>query len=479
MKQLYAILLSFIVTLATSVNAQNKSQMCHFGVTFEISSNPSWGYGEPVVLTVEPYSPAADAGIKVGDIIMEVNGAATYLRDYQTIARWMFDESDEVVSLTIRNMSNYFREYKLNRECNAVGSLSESDLATSFSFYSLENTVDRAFILPVQIQTNKNVDYSDYHTFDFVMDKDAPDIDAAIAGILEKALLEKGLVRDKKDPDFMIQTYYSFQNNVKYNAAITPKDGEKTWRYDVLTEKMVALPIISPNSTNALAEGRFVAELGVRFYDKKYIDPNKMTQIWDCRLSDYLTKNVSLKDYAQFHAPLLLLNFPYTENATQVRYVVSFKKYNYTGIHLDSKDMTRVTNVDLGSPAYRGGLRGGDVIYKIQGKNFKAKNDELVNAYKRFIIESMKYRDPDTQFTDANGYKDCMYWNKYRYREVARMFKEDIYMPNFSYLYSFERYVSDGGTKRMLFDVKRNDHRRVYGVDPEVRGSVTIRIQKM
>ncbi len=68
----------FITTSALYLNAQNKEQTCHFGITFEISNNPNWGYGEPVVLSVEPYSPAEKAGIKV----VQTNVGDRYVLEY-------------------------------------------------------------------------------------------------------------------------------------------------------------------------------------------------------------------------------------------------------------------------------------------------------------------------------------------------------------------------------------------------------------
>jgi hypothetical protein len=55
---------------------------------------------------------------------MEINGQATYLRDNQTIANWLFDNKyDPEVKFTIRNMNTYFKEYPLMRKCIATNSV--------------------------------------------------------------------------------------------------------------------------------------------------------------------------------------------------------------------------------------------------------------------------------------------------------------------------------------------------------------------
>lgn len=472
------ILLSLLIAVFTlNLNAQTKEQTCHFGITFEISNNPSWGYGEPVVLSVEPFSPAEKAGIKPNDIIMEVNGVATYLRDYKTIASWLFNESTTEVTFTIRNLNTYFSEYRLSRQCNEIGSLSESELATSFSFYSLEDTNERSFVLPLQVQPNPNIDYSDYHTFDFLVDNNAPAIDGEISAIIEKALNDKGLTRDRKDPDIIIQTYYSYQPNLKHNAALTPKSQLRSWRFDPRTKTMVNLPILSGTESAVQVEGQYTLELGIRFFDKKYVEPNQLTQIWDCHATEYLSEKYSLEEYARMHTPLLMMNYPYSANKTSVGYLVDYKRYNYTGFHISTDDMKTITNVDANSPAYHAGIRGGDIIKRIDDQKMDVTKDELTNAYKRFLIETMKYRNPDTRFTDANGFTDCMFWDKYKYDNIAQEFKKSIYMTYFSYLYNFQKYVTPNPPSKLMFEVETRKQRRFFGVVPEIRSSVTIEIK--
>lgn len=475
MKHITFSLLVLFITMGLTAQTQ-KEETCHFGITFEISNNPCWGYGEPVILSVEPFSPAEKAGIKPGDIIMEINGTATYLRDYKTIASWLFDTFSPSAVFTIRNMDTYFKEYELGRKCEEISSLSESAMASAFSMYSVEDTQERGFSIPAQILNNKNVDYSDYHTFNFIIDPDAPEIDKEIMAIIEKALLQKGLTRSVNDPDMMVQTYYTYQPNTKYDATRSANIDQYIWRYDSRTEQMIKLPILSGNAA-AQSYGRYMLEYGIRFFDRKYVDPTKLTQIWDCQVVEYLSNKYSLEEYARIHTPLLLMNFPYTTNTNSVNYVVSYKKYNYTGISLDVNDMKRITNVDEASPAYLAGIRTGDILKKIGDMKFNVSKDELTNGYKRFIIETMKYRDEKTRFTDANGYPDCMYWDKYEYKKVAKSFEKSIYVPNFSYLYNFNKYVVENPPARLLFEVETRRQKRSFEVKPEVRSSVLVRIK--
>ena len=472
-----SLVLFLISTIILGASAQSKGRLCDFGITFEISNNSSWGYGEPVVLSVEPFSPAAKAGVKVDDIIMEVNGAATYLRNYPTIASWLFDATSSDIKLTIRNVDTYFKEYEIQRDCKSVNALSEFHLADAYAFYSLEDTNDRAFSLPVKVDPNTNVDFADYRTFDFLKeDSSVPDVDYYINSQIEKALIERGLVRSTQDPDIIVQTYYTFQPNLKYNASVNSKNSY-SWRYDSETQEMVKLPILSADDVNAESKGQYILELGIRFFDKKYINKDKMTQIWDCRSREFLTEDYDIQEYARIHASLLMMQYPYSTAKTTAKYLVSKKGFNYTGLNFDSKDIASITDVDAGSPAALAGIRPGDRIVKIGKIKFDYSSDDLEKAYRRFIVESMPLRNPKTRFIDANGFPDCMYWSINRYPEVAELFKKEaIYAPCFSYLYAFNKYVSGPNPPKVLdIEVKSQGQKKLVKVTPQVQRSVVIK----
>lgn len=476
MKKIGFILL-FISTLIGTLKAQPEKNYRDVGILFEISNNPNWGYGEPVISYVQPYSPAYNAGIKRGDIIMEVNGSATYLRDLPTISSWLSDGNNEDIILTVRNINTYFKEFPLDGNIKRTNSLSESDLASMFSFYSIENTNDRAFTLPLKVDPNQNVDFSDYHTFDFIDEgSSVPDVDAYINHEVEKALTSRGLVRDQNNPDMLVQTYYSYQPNIKYNVSPRAKN-QKTWRYDSDSKEMIQLPFLSGDDPNSETKGSYILELGIRFFDKKEpSDDNKMTQIWDCKSTEYLTAEYDLSEYARIHAPLMALQYPYSMPKSTAKYIVSNKKFNYTGMNFDAKDMKTLTSVDKNSPAHKAGIRKGDVVEKINNTSFDYTKSEINNAYNRFIIASMKLRNPKTRFIDANGFPDCMYWSTNRYPEVADLFKkEPIYMPCFSYLYSFQKYVSPKPIKTVNVEVKSDGHKKKVQILPEQQGSVEIK----
>lgn len=470
----------FLLVFFLKSTAQAYDKNCYYGFTFEVSTNPNWGNGELVVTSVEPNTPAEKAGIKVGDIIMEINGKATYLRDNQTIARWLFDEYDPQVKFTLRNLENSFKEYTFTRKCIAFNSVSEQQLSMVYAFYSLDNTNERKFILPIELDVNSNgIDYTYYHSFDFAKETgDTPPVETNIKSMIEKALLARGLVRDTKDPDFIVQEYYSYVPNPKFTGLnANPSYATGVWRYNTESKKSVLLPIFDPAQSGIEEMGQYIVEFGFSFYDRKHVNVPQLTQIWDCRIKDYLSTNYDLGEYIKLHVPLMLMQFPYKASNKNPEYMVSVNKYNYTGLHFDMDDLVTVKDVDQDSPAYAAGIRAGYTIKKINNKVFNHTKESLSEGYKKFITETMSMRDPLTKFTCATGYSDCMFWNRAYTADIAKAFAQPAYQTSFSYLYGYEKYVESVPLTKLTIEAWDGIQLRIFNVTPEVRKSVVVKTQ--
>lgn len=474
-KLLFVCLILF--TFSINIKSQSDNKNCYFGFTFDVSENNNWGFGELIITAVEPNSPAEKAGVKVNDIIMEINGKATYLRDNQTIADWLFgDMYAPTVTFTIRNMNTYFKEYTLNRKCIATNSVSEKELSKIFSFYSLENTNQRIFTLPLHVEPRKDVDFTDYHTYDFYKDdKPVPAIDAQITALLEKELQAKGLERNTTDPDIVVQAYYSYEPNPQFSGLNNPNSATGTWRYDSEREQMVLLPILDTKQADTQKLGQYIVEYGFSFYDRKYIDPNNLTQIWDCSIKDYLSSKYSLENYVRFHTSLMLKQFPFTTQKTEADYHIDFNRYNYTGLYYDADNLTIIKDVDMDSPAYTAGMRPGYIIRKINNRKFEPTKESLSEGYKAFISETMVLRDQATRFTNAEGYADCMYWSVGYYPEIAKELSKPKYAAHFSYLYDFEKYINTKDDNTIVIEAWDGMQNRVFRITPEIRKSVILK----
>ena len=145
------IVLSFIVI---QLNAQSAPIICRAGFAFEISNNPNWGNGEPVVINITPGSPVERAGLKLNDIILEINEKGTYLKPHHTIKAWLLDNDKSDMEISIRNLETDFRTISFEKDCRSRNGIDESKLASVFSFYSLEDVQNRTFHIPMKITSN-------------------------------------------------------------------------------------------------------------------------------------------------------------------------------------------------------------------------------------------------------------------------------------------------------------------------------------
>ena len=328
----------------------------------------------------------------------------------------------------------------------------------------------------MKITTNENAVFSDYRTFDFAPVEDGtPAIDARISAIFERMLRERGLKRDQNDPDFIIQTFYSYQSNPSYNDnPSNAKNDIPHWRFDIKNNKMVKLPLFSPTEVVKDSDVPYFLEFGYRFYDRKFVEPGEMIQIWECEVKERVKSNYGLENYLETNLPLILLKYPYPGNMNLATYEVNFLQYNYTGLNYDIDNISRVAYVDANSPAANAGIKSGDIIKNIQGVKMSNNLKALTNSYRLFINETMSYRNPNTRYTDTNGYKDCMFWEVSEYNQVAKTLDKKSYQTAFSYLFNFNQYIDWNTPSTLSIDIERNRDKLNFDVKPEVYKSAHI-----
>ncbi|MGV8963181.1 MAG: PDZ domain-containing protein [Candidatus Saccharimonadaceae bacterium] len=467
------IILSFLVL---HINGQSTSTICRAGFAFEISNNPNWGNGEPVIINITPGSPAERAGLKLNDIILEINNNGTYLKSHQILKSWLLDNDKKDIEISIRNLETDFRTTKFAKDCRSSEGIDESKLAPVFAFYSLEDVQNRTFHIPMKINTNTKAVFSDYQTFDFAPAQDGtPEIDARISTIFERVLKERGLKRDKNDPDIIIQTFYSYQSNSAFdsNSLIQTKE-VANWRFDIKNNKMVKLPLFSPTEVVNNQQVPYFLEFGYRFYDRKYIDPGVMVQIWECEVKERVKSNYGLENYLEINLPLILLKYPYPGNMNLGTYEVNFLQYNYTGLNYDIKNLSKVAYVEPNSPAAEAGIKTGDKIKSIQGIKLNSDLKALTMSYRRFIVETMDLRNPNTRYTDTNGYKDCMFWEIGNYNQVEKALNKKSYQTAFTYLFNFNQYIDWNTPNTLSIEIERNKEGFNFQLKPKIYKSAHI-----
>ena len=470
MKRIISVIFFIILFFTGKSYAQDSAITCSLGFTFEISEDRSWGYKEPVIVDITPGSPAEKAGLNINDIILSVNHNGTYLKSYQTIMSW-FNQDPDKMMLAIRNFRHAFKEYTIYKDCRHSDAIREAQLAPVFAFYSLEDVQTRRFVVPVKTTVNENALFHNYSAFSFVTsDESTRQLDERINAIFIRALAEVGLQYDPGDPDFIIQTYYSYESNPMYKPD-SPTYGsyQPVWRFDTRSNRMLKLPLYNPSEAVRVDDIAYNLEFGYRFYDRKFVEAGEMIQIWESEVQERLSSQYSLVDYLEMNLPLLLKKFPNVGNKSFGTYNVNYQKYNYTGIGYNMGDLKTVASVDPGSPAARAGILPGDVVINIQGQDFDHTSQSLTEGYRRFIAETMNLRDKSTRYTDSNGFKECMFWDVSKYNAVSTAISNNRrYKSAFSYLFNFNQYVDWTTPVSINIIVLRDGNEMNFAVTPQI-----------
>lgn len=456
--------------------AQNRNaSICRLGFTYDISQSNNWGKGKPVITGIIPYSSAELAGVKQGDIIVAIDGVTTTEVSPQEIAELFNPASKNEVILTISNLAVPTKQIMVKKDCKKTTSIIEDQLASAFSMYSLETTGERTFTCPFKtIVTPDSVDFSKFKTFAFAaIDENNRKLETTINESIEKELVKKGMVLDIAQPDILIQTFYFFDKNPNFKGVnVVMVNKAPIYRYNFTQSKMDSFPFLSNSSAEAEAE--YLLQFGFRMIDQAFV-PGRI--IWECEANELLEDSYRLEEYARTHAPLMLMQYPYVKYGRNVQYKVNQKTYNYTGISYDIDRLELITDVDRNSPAYTSGLRPRDVIEKINGNKMNYSAEEFTAGYKNFISKTMKYRDPKTQFTDANGFQRCMFWDTFSYSQVADALQGSGNAGAFSYLYYYAPYVNPSGNNACTFEIRRGKNKMEMVVRPTIRREITVEIK--
>ncbi|MGL4228436.1 MAG: PDZ domain-containing protein [Tannerellaceae bacterium] len=463
--------------ISASVFAQNGNEIiCRLGFNYELSKADSWGKDLPVVKNITPYTQAATSGLKVNDIIIEIDGVSTSSITQAEIEDLFNLRGNNDVIVTVQNFNSPSKQILLKKECKQAKAISESDLASAFSFYSLESTNNQAFACPYKTIADYTTNLSNYHSFAFTTIDDANfELETAINNTIKKELLSKGLVYDPDQPDIIIQTFYYFDKNPNFSSVGSKNKNQKQYRFNPVTKSMEAFPFLPIESPESEAE--YLLQYGFRLIDRKSSQTGQLKIIWECESNELLTKSMAISEYARTNTPLMLMQFPVIKYGRNPYYLAKSKAYNYTGLHYDINNLSEIVAVDKNSPAYNAGIRKGDVVEKINKTKMNHSAEEFSTAYKRFITETMPFRDPDTRFTDDNGFMRCMFWSEGFYPEIAKAFTKNEYLPAFSYLYKFAPYVDINGENNSNFVIKKGGSKQNIDITPEFRKQATVELK--
>jgi hypothetical protein len=479
MKRIFFILFTIFGVFA----AKAQEISCRYGFSYEISNAPHWGKNKPVITSVYPHSPAERAGIKPYDIILAVDGTPVTENVLDDIYLFMNPEGKEIVELTIKNIADDERRIKIKKECRSAYAISEEQLATAFAMYAVEDTHERLFSCPfVTTQTKDDLDFSVFKSFDFFEGSDEqPELARKIHDLIKKELMNRGLSYDPVHPDLTIQIFYSFNKNPNYKPRAskrTNKDDkpEEAYnyvdRYDLTRDRMTRFPFLPPNTIET--EAQYILKLGFRMEDKKL---QKGRIIWECEANEFMNESYALENFAFVHIPLMCMQYPYMKYGRNVQFRLSKKKYNYTGIHYNIDRISEIASIDPHSPAAKAGLFPYDQIDAIADKRMDKTARQFTSAYRQFLVNTLKLRDADTRFVDANGFPDCMYWDKLKYPQVVREFNNKKNLTVFSYLFQYAPFINPAGNNTCSFKLRRGKEKLEFILRPEIRTENTLVVE--
>lgn len=448
--------------------------ICRLGFAYDVSRSANWGKGKPVLTEIYPYSSAEQAGLKMHDIIEAIEGVAIENISPEDLPGLLNPAGKSEVWLTISNLGGSARQVNVQKDCKRTDAISEDQLAAAFAMYSLETTSERLFVCPFKTATADTVNYALFKTFAFApVDENNRRLEESVNACIEKEFQKKGLTHHSAEPDMLVETFYFYKKNPNYTKTTDASSlRQPSFRYDVTRSRMEIFPFL--NRGTAETEAEYLLQLGVRLIDQRYT-PGRL--IWECEANEMLNAPFRLENYAQVHIPLMCMQYPYAKYKQNVQFMVSRKTYNYTGISYDINRLERIMHVDANSPAHAAGLRARDVIEKIDNQSMNRTAEEYTAAYKQFITNTLSLRDPESVFTDSNGFRYCMYWDKFKYTQVAEAVQNPGSMAVFSYLYKYAPYINPSGVNSCTFHIRREKEKIDIPVRPSIHTETRITIK--
>lgn len=454
------LLVALFGLMGLSASAQKMGEpttRCEVGFLYQISYQPNWGDSRAVVAEVFPGSPAAEAGLRMGDIIETVNGHSTQEISEEEMTALLLDPNNGSVELTISNFGYKSKPVTIKKRCVPIDALSESVLARSFNMYSLEDVTDRRFTMPFSYNTPAEVDFIKYKSFSFASGKRLTTEEQCV----QKELQRKGLTYMEKGGDLLVSIYSKLDANPSYRegAESDIEMGMKNYRVNTEIGEIEQYPFLSINAPSFTGTHRLTIEVDI-------FDAATNTKIWSGTAREKLNGEYSTERYMQNFAPLLMSNFPFVRYLMNPSFVLHKNTYRTIGIYLDANDLQRVLWVEKNSPADKAGILAGDRIVSINGIPLEKTVKAAIDQYFNFVEKSFDLRDEETRFPSNDGFQNNRYWRLDKYAEISAMIQNPAYKSVFSYLFSHRSYVHSPIIEDIILEMKRGESTDFVKVKP-------------
>lgn len=445
---------------AQQVNATSPEARCRYGLYYRVGASQSLTKAQPVLTAVEPYSSAAVGGLRAGDVIRSIDGVPTLgLSSHQVSELFVRPVVEHLIK--IYRLGEGEKTLILRPECKAPEALTERELARAFADFSPQDQQRIHLNYPFVYYAEPGVAITGYRTFAFA--QAAPETAETTSGLyteISRLLQQRGLTPDGAHPDLIVSVSYALQPA----AAGMRVGGEQkqSMRYLPSLGQVGALPIYPPSLG---VQGEYTLQLRVQLALAS--QPDHI--LWSCESRDQLSDAMTIPDYAASVLPLMLQAFPYAPTATPAGYTISSSRYLYTGIQYDSRDLSRVVDVEEDSPAFTAGIRTGDRILAIDGKELAPTEvGAMVAAYRDFLGDTYKLRAAQDAVTGIR------LWGEGNTSAVKKAFDKDKASSVFGYLFGFRPYIPVEKDKELTIDIEREGERYSLTLRPVLRDESTI-----
>lgn len=452
----------YLLALALCVGiASLEAQISRLGLRWALSHASAWGAGLPVVTLVEPFGPAQVAGLCVGDLIETIDGVPTRDLTEGQITELLHSPRAQHL-LQVLGVGGKSRQVLLRPVVRPQGSMGERELAELLAGYSPEDASLVALPYPMSYTQSETVDLTRQRTFAFASSApETADLDSLLNDELRHLLEAKGLREDTARPDLLISTFYQLEPIAPGAAAEGPTT--TTYRYDPEARALRPLPV----SAVAAQDTQYRIVLGVQIYR-----PGARTLVWSCEATDYLSRAMTILEYAHYMLEPMLSGFPLPARLVRPTLEVHTLRYLYTGLVYDRYRLGHVVAVEDGSPAFGAGLRPGDIIRSINGIPLPTSAEEALESYQRFGERTARYRVP-LGLSDRQG-KPLTTWQTSSYADLAEVFTRPRTGAALAYVFGFRPYVQPQ-RHPLAIEVVRGRDVYTVRVEPQLRDETTIR----
>jgi hypothetical protein len=339
-----------------------------------------------VITGVECLSPA-HGEILPFDLITAIDGAPVTDNFTKVL------QSKPRVALSVKRLGNQTLDVSLaGVPVDVDYFVSEADYARfdvggQVAFYITEEAMGNA----IEIISDPEANLYGYSTFDFEFIDNNILQQKEIAPEIEVWLTNKGLKRDRENPEMLIFIEFFSDRREQYIPPSQQTSTRYGTHYNVYTKKWESRQYIESRETGNYSQVEYLTKLAITMADVKSMKAGNSgsSVIWQASYETQLSGKANHKDFAKSIGFVMLTGYP----SKSVRYV-NLCPYWFTGILYDAIIQGKVAGVVPDSPAAKAGIKAGEVIQKSSAYNnriFKVSFSSLMRIKDVGLGEAVDY----------------------------------------------------------------------------------------